>query len=126
MNRYAIEVIDAHIAIENWLGEGEGNPQTLLSRFAADFSMIALNGSQLNRSALEVFFMAQKQARHGLKIVIDSMDIVAEWPDGAVVTYRELQTLPEQSQTMRWSTAVFHLQEGQVYWRLLQETRVEK
>ena len=124
MNRYITEVIDAHIAIENWLGKGEGNPQTLLSRFAADFTMIALNGSPLDRSALEVFFMSQKQARPGLKIVIDSMDIVSEWPDGAVVKYRELQTLPEQSQSIRWSTAVFRLQEGQVYWRLLQETRV--
>lgn len=124
MNRYITEVIDAHIAIENWLGRGEGHPQTLLSRFAADFSMIGLNGSPLDRSALECFFMAQKQARPGLRIAVDSIEIVAEWPDGAVVKYRELQILPEQSQTLRWSTAVFRLQEGQVYWRLLQETRV--
>lgn len=123
MNRYITEVIDAHIAIENWLGQGEGQPQTLLSRFAADFTMIALNGSTLDRSTLESFFLTQKQARPGLKIVIDSMDIVAEWPDGAVVKYRELQTLPEQGQNVRWSTAVFRLQEGRVCWRLLQETR---
>ena len=123
MNRYITEVIDAHIAIENWLDKGEGDPQTLLSRFAADFSMIALNGSQLDRSALEVFFMAQKQTRPGLRIVIGSMDLIAEWSDGAVVKYSERQILPEQSQTIRWSTAVFRLQEGQVYWRLLQETQ---
>ena len=123
MNRYITEVIDAHIAIENWLGKGEGDPQALLSRFAADFSMIALNGSTLDSLALESFFMGQKQARPGLRIVIDSIDLVAEWPDGAVVKYRELQTLSEQGQTARWSTAVFRLHEGRICWRLLQETR---
>lgn len=126
MNRYITEVIDAHIAIESWLGKGEGNPQTLLSRFAADFSMIALNGSQLDRSALDVFFMAQKQARPGLRIVIESMDLIAEWPEGAVVKYCERQLLPGQNQTIRWSTAVFRLQEGRVHWRLLQETQAEE
>ena len=44
MNRYFTEVIDAHVAIADWLGKGAGELQPLLARFHADFSMIALNG----------------------------------------------------------------------------------
>ena len=34
MNRYIAEVITAHVAIENWLNQGEGSAEALLHRLA--------------------------------------------------------------------------------------------
>ena len=36
MNRWFKEVLDAHVAIERWLGRGEGDVQALLGRFSPD------------------------------------------------------------------------------------------
>ncbi len=55
MNPYFTEVIDAHIAIERWLGKGAGEEQALLARFTPDFSMIALNGAPQDFTALCAF-----------------------------------------------------------------------
>ena len=34
MNRYIAEVIAAHVAIENWLNQGEGSADALMRRFS--------------------------------------------------------------------------------------------
>ena len=66
MNPYFNEVIDAHIAIERWLGKGAGEEQALLARFTPDFSMIALNGAPLDFTALCAFPRAsRRQTRTG-------------------------------------------------------------
>ena len=44
MNRYIAEVIAAHVAIENWLNQGEGSADALMRRFSPDFTMIPING----------------------------------------------------------------------------------
>lgn len=55
MTRYETEIIDAHIALENWLGQGEGDFAALLARFREDFLMIAPSGAHLDHSALARF-----------------------------------------------------------------------
>lgn len=122
MNPYFTEVIDAHIAIERWLGKGAGEEQALLARFTPDFSMIALNGAPLDFAALCAFFRAHRAAKPGLEIEIEEMKLVAEWPTGAVVSYREKQSLPGQSAALRYSTVVFERQPSALGWRHLHET----
>ncbi|EON2012822.1 DUF4440 domain-containing protein [Serratia ureilytica] len=122
MNPYFTEVIDAHIAIERWLGKGAGEEQALLARFTPDFSMIALNGAPLDFTALCAFFRAHRAAKPGLEIEIEEMKLVAEWPTGAVVSYREKQSLQGQSATLRYSTVVFERLPDALGWRHLHET----
>ncbi|MBF4652635.1 DUF4440 domain-containing protein [Serratia marcescens] len=122
MNPYFTEVIDAHIAIERWLGKGAGEEQALLARFTPDFSMIALSGAPLDFAALCAFFRAHRAAKPGLEIEIEEMKLVAEWPTGAVVSYREKQSLPGQNATLRYSTVVFERQSSALGWRHLHET----
>ena len=108
MNPYFTEVIDAHIAIERWLGKGAGEEQALLARFTPDFSMIALNGAPLDFAALCAFFRAHRAAKPGLEIEIEEMKLVAEWPTGAVVSYREKQSRGKAPRCAipRWSLNV--------------------
>ncbi|EPH6761386.1 DUF4440 domain-containing protein [Cronobacter dublinensis] len=122
MNRWFTEVLDAHVAIERWLGQGDGDVESLLSRFSADYSMIPLSGAPLDAAALRAFFSAAGGSRPGLAIKVDSLSLVAEWPTGAVVGYRETQTMAQET-TVRWSTVVFELHEGAPRWRHLHETR---
>ncbi|TQI81837.1 hypothetical protein FHU10_3225 [Serratia fonticola] len=124
MNRYFTEVIDAHVAIANWLGKGTGEVQPLLARFHTDFCMIALNGSKLGANELGVFFQAHRAAKPGLEIVIEEMKLVAEWATGAVVNYREQQTLPDQPATLRYSTVVFTQTADGLRWLHLHETPI--
>ncbi len=122
MNRWFKEVLDAHVAIERWLGRGEGDVQALLDRFSPDYSMIPLNGVPLDMHALNAFFTAAGGSKTGLEIQVDALSVIAEWPDGAVVGYRETQRIAQES-TVRWSTVVFELHEGEPRWRHLHETR---
>ena len=121
MNRYFREVIDAHQAIEAWLSEGSGD--ALLSRFDAEFSMITLGGTAIDYSALSAMFSSQRGARPGLQITLDRLTLLAEWPQGAVVLYREHHHQPGQTPIVRWSSVLFTLQGERLLWRHLHETR---
>lgn len=68
------------------------------------------------------FFRAHRAAKPGLEIEIEEMKLVAEWPTGAVVSYREKQRLPWQSATLRYSTVVFERLPDALGWRHLHET----
>ena len=94
MNRYIAEVIAAHVAIENWLNQGEGSADALMRRFSPDFTMIPINGMRMDHQAVSAFFHGARASRPGLKIVVDSAAILAEWHDGAAVSYREIHALP--------------------------------
>lgn len=120
MNPYIREVIDAHVAIENWLGKGEGDVEALLARFAPSFSMITTSGVKLDFAMLSAFFRGQSAAKPGLKIVVEEIKIVEDWLTGALVSYSERQTLPGQEPTLRYSTVVF----VDTKWKLLHETAV--
>lgn len=94
MNPYKDEIIHAHAAIENWLSKEMGSLEALIARFAADFTMITPGGVCLDYPALGAFFQAQRACRPGLVIVVEHIDLVAEWPEGAALRYRERQQLP--------------------------------
>lgn len=78
MNRWFKEVLDAHVAIERWLGRGEGDVQALLGRFSPDYSMIPLNGVPLDMHALNAFFTAAGGSKPGLEIQVDALSVIAE------------------------------------------------
>ena len=124
MNRYIREVVDAHVAIESWLGKGEGELAALLGRFHRDFSMVTPGGAKIDYAALSTLFRTQRDGRPGLVIETDECVVLQEGPDGATVLYRERQTLPEQGSSLRWSTAVFSLENGKPLWRHLHETAI--
>ncbi|WP_312481232.1 DUF4440 domain-containing protein [Kosakonia cowanii] len=122
MKVYMTEIIDAHIAIEAWLGRGEGDGAALMARFSDAFTMITPGGATLDKPALVNFFQAQRAARTGLSIRVDDVELLAEWESGAVLRYRETQQLPDQSAHQRWSTVVFEKDVGKLMWRHLHET----
>lgn len=122
MNPYFTEVVATHVAIENWLGQGRGDVQALLSRFSPDFVMIPPGGRRMDVSSVSDFFQAQRGGRPELAIGLDELTLVAEWPDGAVVRYRETQTWPGAAATVRWATAVFRLVGSNPQWLSLHET----
>ncbi|MHC0463259.1 DUF4440 domain-containing protein [Kosakonia cowanii] len=122
MKVYMTEIIDAHIAIEGWLGRGEGDGAALMARFSDAFTMITPGGATLDKPALVNFFQAQRAARTGLSIRVDDVELLAEWESGAVLRYRETQQLPDQSAHQRWSTVVFEKDAGKLMWRHLHET----
>ncbi|CAM4033908.1 DUF4440 domain-containing protein [Xenorhabdus thuongxuanensis] len=122
MNHYINEVLESHVAIENWLGKGEGDVQTLLNRFSQDYSMITITGTMLDHESLSHFFIAKRASRPGLHIVVDSLSVLQEWENGAVILYREQQTEPDKETTIRWSTAIFNLHADTPVWLHLHET----
>ncbi|HGF6677119.1 TPA: DUF4440 domain-containing protein [Salmonella enterica] len=124
MNPYKEEIIHAHAAIENWLSKGVGSLEALIARFAADFTMITPGGVCLDYPALGAFFQAQRACRPGLVIVVEHIDLVAEWPEGAALRYRERQQLPGQAETVRWSMVILKRERGRIVWRHLHETTV--
>ncbi len=124
MNPYIFEVTDAHIAIENWLGLGQGDADALLARFSPVFTMIATSGARLDFAMLGAFFRGQSGAKPGLKIELADISVIAEWPEGAVVSYSEKQTLPGQAATLRHSTVVFSKATTGMQWLRLHETTV--
>ncbi len=122
MTPYETEVIDLHVALEQWLGEGEGDINALLARFRPDFMMIPPGGTHLDHAALVSFLENQRGSRPGLKIRIDRLTTVQQWDGGAVLHYRETQTRPDCPVNVRGSTAMLNQEGNTVSWRLLHET----
>ncbi|UYU33659.1 DUF4440 domain-containing protein [Siccibacter colletis] len=124
MNPYFTEVLDAHVAIEAWLGRGVGDLEALMARFSAAFTLVSPAGTVLDRDGLRTLFTTHQAGRPGLKIDIDSMTLVQAWDTGAAVRYREHQQLADNATTTRWSTAVFSRSEQGLVWCHLHETLV--
>jgi len=126
MNRYFKEVLDAHVLIQNWLGDADAHADIcdkLLLRFSPTFSMVTPGGVLLDFAALNAFFSTQRGARQGLNIEIMDMQVITENERGATVSYKEIQQLPGEEATRRFSTAVFEKgDEGHAIWRHLHET----
>jgi len=122
MNRFFNELVDTHVKIENWLGQGKGDLEVLLSRFDRNFSMISINGTKLDFLTLEAFFQNNCGTKDGLKIIMDKMEILAEWSQGALVSYVERQVLPNHIESLRHSTVLLTLEGDEMLWRHLHET----
>ena len=112
MNIYTTEIIDAHIAIEAWLGRGEGDCAALMARFSDAFTMITPGGATLDKPALVNFFQAQRAARTGLSIRVDDVELLAEWESGAVLRYRlSMQSPHRPSAYLRTTSTIGSLNE---------------
>ena len=73
MTHFEQEILDIHVALENWLGAGEGDRDALLARFRPDFLMIPPSGNPLDHHALAQFLNAQPGTRPGLRLGIDAL-----------------------------------------------------
>lgn len=122
MTVYENEIIEAHVAIENWLGKGEGSHDALMAHFSEAFSMVTVTGACLDYPALKGFFLAQRGSRPGLCITVDCVEVLETWPEGAALRYREIQSQPSATANVRWSTVLLSKQGENVRWRHLHET----
>jgi len=122
---YFDEVIQAHVAIEQWLAEERNASELehLLERFSAQFSMVSPLGRVLDFAALNELFTLAGGKKLGFRIELSELRGIALSDNGATVSYREQQTDATGQQTDRRSTVVFEKQAGgKVVWRHLHET----
>ncbi|MCI1900508.1 MAG: DUF4440 domain-containing protein [Enterobacter sp.] len=122
MNRFTDEIMTAHVAIESWLGQGQGDLRSLMAHFCEDFTMITPTGACLDYPTLSAIFQAQRGSRSGLHIVVDRIEHIEAWSEGAVLRYRETQSIPGKLTTVRWSTVVLKQHRDKILWRHLHET----
>ncbi|MET3230563.1 UNVERIFIED_ORG: hypothetical protein ABIC54_002757 [Burkholderia sp. 1263] len=124
-NPYFKELDDIHVEIEA-LFDGsadDGALERIMTRFAEPFTLIMPSGLVLDHAALRETFAKLRGARPGSRISIRDREIVADYPSGAVVKYREYQRDNAGNANVRRSTAVMNLDaHGRVTWRHLQET----
>ncbi|CRL48738.1 MULTISPECIES: DUF4440 domain-containing protein [Pseudomonas] len=122
---YFDEVIQAHVAIEQWLAEEQDDSELeqLLSRFSPQFSMISPLGRVLDFEALSELFQLAGGKKLGFRIELSELRGVALYDGGAVVSYREQQTDATGLHSDRRSTVVFEKDaDGTLIWRHLHET----
>jgi len=122
---YFDEVIQAHVAIEQWLAEerDDSELEQLLSRFSPQFSMISPLGRVLDFEALSELFQMAGGKKLGFRIELSELRGIALYDGGAVVSYREQQTDATGLHSDRRSTVVFEKDaDGRLIWRHLHET----
>jgi hypothetical protein len=122
---YFDEVIQAHVAIEQWLAEerDDSELEQLLSRFSPQFSMISPLGRVLDFETLSELFQLAGGKKLGFKIELSDLRGIALYDAGAVVSYREQQTDATGLHSDRRSTVVFEKDaDGRLIWRHLNET----
>lgn len=124
-NPYFKELDEIHVELAA-LFDGsadEGALQRIMARFAPQFTLVMTSGIALDYAGLRETFSKLRGARPGSQISIRDREIVAEYPSGAVVKYREYQRDNTGNANVRRSTAVMDLDaHGKVTWRHLQET----
>jgi hypothetical protein len=124
-NPYFKELGEIHAEIQA-LFDGsadDGALQRIVARFAPQFTMVMPSGAALDHAGACDIFARLRGARPGSQITIRDMEIVAEYPAGAVVKYREYQRDVAGNANVRRSTAVLDLDaHGKVTWRHLHET----
>jgi hypothetical protein len=124
-NPYFKELREVHGEIEAWF-DGSADHDTLdriMARFAPHFTLVTTAGVALDRAGLREVFAKLRGARPGSQITIRDMEVVCEYPSGAVVAFREYQRDKAGNANVRRSTAVMELgAHGKVTWRHLQET----
>jgi hypothetical protein len=122
---YFDEVIQAHVAIEQWFAveEDDAALDRLLSRFSPQFSMVSPLGRVLDLEALSALFRMAGGKKIGFRIELSELRGIALHERGATVSYREKQTDATGLHSDRRSTVVFEKEaSGKVVWRHLQET----
>lgn len=124
-NPYFDELANIHVEIQA-LFDGSADAGALdriMNRFAPSFELVMPSGVALDRAGLRDVFAKLNGARPGSQIQIKDMAIIAEYPSGAVVKYREYQRDNAGNANVRRSIAVMEIDaHGKVAWRHLQET----
>jgi hypothetical protein len=124
-NPYFKELGDVHVEIQA-LFDGSadhGALDRIMARFAPQFTVVMPSGNALDHAGLREVFAKLNGARPGSQITIRDMEMVCEYPSGAVVKFREYQRDNAGNANVRRSTAVMELDaHGKVTWRHLQET----
>jgi hypothetical protein len=124
-NPYFKELGDVHVEIQA-LFDGSadhGALDRIMARFAPQFTVVMPSGIALDHAGLREVFAKLNGARPGSQITIRDMEMVSEYPSGAVVKFREYQRDKAGNANVRRSTAVMELNaHGKVMWRHLQET----
>ncbi|WP_341313228.1 hypothetical protein WN982_17795 [Paraburkholderia sp. IMGN_8] len=124
-NPYFEELDTTHVEIQA-LFDGSadaGALERIMARFAPQFTLVMTSGVALDHAGVREIFAKLRGARPGSQIKIRDMEIVAEYPSGAVVKYREYQRDDAGNANVRRSTAVMDIDaHGKVTWRHLQET----
>ena len=122
---YFDEVIQAHVAIEQWFAveEDAAALEKLLERFSPQFSMISPLGRVLDFAELSALFRMAGGQKRGFRIELSELRGIALHAGGATVSYREQQTDATGLHSDRRSTVVFEKQaDGKILWRHLHET----
>jgi hypothetical protein len=121
---YFDEVIQAHVAIEQWLAEEQdvSELEKLLTRFSPQFSMISPLGRVLDFDALNELFTLAGGKKLGFRIELSELRGIALYDGGTIVSYREKQTDATGLHSDRRSTVVFEKVDDRILWRHLQET----
>ncbi|MDP9655832.1 UNVERIFIED_ORG: hypothetical protein J2W87_003774 [Pseudomonas putida] len=121
---YFDEVIQAHVAIEQWLAEERdaSDLEKLLTRFSPQFSMVSPLGRVLDFDALNELFTLAGGKKLGFRIELSELLGIALYEGGATVSYREQQTDAAGLHSDRRSTVVFEKLDDRILWRHLQET----
>jgi len=121
------EIIELHATFEQWF-RGEG--PTDLDRFervlAPDFTMVAPDGSLVQRSQL-MHDLAQARGSRHLAITVEPPEIIWQSSGSCLATYEEVHRYDEYM-TRRRSTALFHRSDiapNGVLWQHVHETWIE-
>ncbi|RFU46991.1 DUF4440 domain-containing protein [Paraburkholderia sp. DHOC27] len=125
VNPYFAELGDINADVQAWYNSAADAAvfERLMARFSPQFSMVLPNGETLDHAALHAIFAANGGQYPGFEITMTDMVMVAQYPSGAVVTYKEHQRHGHGEGTLRRSTAVLERDaQGKVIWRHLQET----
>jgi hypothetical protein len=114
-----------HEQIRAWFrGETEFDAiDDLMACFAADFAMVTTQGARLDRAGVGLLFTQHHGARKGLEITVDDVAIIHATESHTLATYREIQSMPDGTDTHRISAVLLSRNDGaRPLWRYLQET----
>ncbi|WP_108652434.1 DUF4440 domain-containing protein [Dongshaea marina] len=121
-------IIDIHELIEDIFINKEplidGALEKINSYFLDDFEMVTTEGQRIGLTQVNEMFINNMGKREGLKIDIDSIEVITVIEDNAVVCYREVHSQNDVI-SQRWATAIMELTDGQLCWRYLHETSVK-
>ena len=119
------EVVRQHRMLADWLGSecDLAVLDALRASHTDDFTMIAPDGVELDRSELVEALALARNAVPGLEIDVTAIEIIAASAETAVVQFRETHRQGEKI-TPRRTTAVL-LRDGEKFrWRHVHETNI--
>jgi len=117
------EIHHLHDKLQAWFRANVGVDalDDLMAHFCADFSMVGIAGSRLDRNAVQALFAGGHGARPGLQISIEAVQAVDASSPLAVLRYREGHSIDRSKPAWRESLAVLRQETGRWRWLALHE-----